>query len=140
MHCAGSHEEDNPAEAPPSAANGRAKTGTHAKAGSAPGGPDAKPGSAPGVRGDSKLRRGAVGFEWKDVMLTPPTSVTARDAVYELGQRAQRGGAVEDGARSAALRRLASGRSRGGRLPGETCTHVAHHKHAWAWMRASVMC
>lgn len=26
-----------------------------------------------------------MGFEWKDVMLTPPTSVTARDAVYELG-------------------------------------------------------
>ena len=85
MHCAGSHEEDNSAEAPPSAANGRAKTGKHAKAGFAPGGPDAKLGSAPGVKGDSKLRRGAVGFEWKDVMLTPPTSLTARDAVYELG-------------------------------------------------------
>ena len=24
-------------------------------------------------------------FEWKDVMLVPPGSVTARDAVYELG-------------------------------------------------------
>ena len=85
MHCAGGHEEEKPAEAPPSAANGSAKTGTDAKVGSAPGGPDAKSGSALGVKGDSKLRRGAVGFEWKDVMLTPPTSVTARDAVYELG-------------------------------------------------------
>ena len=37
------------------------------------------------VKADSKLRRGAVGFEWKDVMLTLPTSITARDAVYELG-------------------------------------------------------
>ena len=37
------------------------------------------------VKGDSKLRRGAVAFEWKDVMITPPTSVAARDAVYELG-------------------------------------------------------
>ena len=37
------------------------------------------------MRGDSKLRRGAVTFEWKDVMITPPTDVTARDAVYELG-------------------------------------------------------
>ena len=26
-----------------------------------------------------------MGFEWKDVMLTPPASATARDAVYELG-------------------------------------------------------
>ena len=33
----------------------------------------------------SLVRRGAVGFEWKDAMLTPPTSVAARDAVYELG-------------------------------------------------------
>ena len=41
--------------------------------------------AVPSVKGDSKLRRGAVGFEWKDVMLTPPTSLTARDAVYELG-------------------------------------------------------
>ena len=41
--------------------------------------------AAPGVKGDSKLRRGAVAFEWKDVTITPPTSVTARDAVYELG-------------------------------------------------------
>ena len=41
--------------------------------------------AVPDVRGDSKLRRGAVAFEWKDVMITPPTSVAARDAVYELG-------------------------------------------------------
>ncbi len=85
MHCTGGRKEEEAAEAAPSAVNGGTKTGTAAKAGSAPAGPDAKPGSATGLKGDSKLRRGAVGFEWKDVMLTPPASVTARDAVYELG-------------------------------------------------------
>lgn len=39
----------------------------------------------PPVVGDSKLRRGAVAFTWKDVMLSSPLGEsTAHDAIFEL--------------------------------------------------------
>ncbi len=36
------------------------------------------------MKGNSKLRRGAVAFAWKDVMISSPTDVKAHDAVFEL--------------------------------------------------------
>ncbi len=41
--------------------------------------------SGPPIVGDSKLRRGAVAFSWKDVMLSSPAGEsTAHDAIFEL--------------------------------------------------------
>lgn len=74
---AGPHDEADSLQKGPSS------NGTSPSSGKATSPADGK--AVPSVKGDSKLRRGAVGFEWKDVMLTLPTSVTARDAVYELG-------------------------------------------------------
>lgn len=67
-------------ERQPAAASQAATTHSPAAASTSAAQPDAT-----AVKGDSKLRRGAVAFAWKDVMLgSSPAEVKAHDAIYEL--------------------------------------------------------